>query len=50
MPETDSNGFSKVRSPTRGGRRVANALAMAAMGSWVVLAMMPVVVVIVALS
>ena len=50
MPRANSNGTLTARSPIRARRRVANVVAMAAMGSWVVLAMMPVVVVIVALS
>ena len=50
MPGTALNGNSTVRTPRRAGRRVASVLATAAMGSWVVLAVMPVVVVIIALT
>ncbi len=43
-------GAPTVRRPVRAGRRVVDLMATAAMGSWVVLAVMPVVVVIVALT
>ena len=48
MPDTPPNRLPSVRA--RSGRRVANLLATAAMGSWIVLAAMPVVVVVLALT
>lgn len=50
MADRELSGTMSGRNPSHRGRRVADVFATAAMGSWIVLAVMPVIVVIVALA